>query len=83
MAVLNLRTAFFVWSYESVKRFAWIIAAIALLGLTPKLSRALQMGSGGFGRADVGNLRVRITFTNDRAATVQARVRLYAAGTAR
>jgi tetratricopeptide (TPR) repeat protein len=63
------------------KRSYWIIAVILLLGFSsPEFSKALQQGSGGFGRADVGNLRVRITYSDDRATTVRARVRLFAAG---
>jgi len=63
------------------KRYAWTIAIIILLGFTsPEFSRALQIGSGGFGRSDVGNLRIRITYTDDRATTVRARVRLFTAG---
>jgi len=61
-------------------RYARIVAII-LLGFTfPEFSKTLQLGSGGFGRADVGNLRVRTTYLDDRAATVRARVRLFAAG---
>ena len=63
-----------------VKRYAWTIAILFLGFTSPEFSKALQMGSGGFGRTDVGNLRVRITYADDRATTVQARVRLFSAG---
>jgi len=63
-----------------VKWYSGIVVAV-LLGFTcAESGKALQIGIGGFERADVGNLRVRVIYSDDRATTVQARVRLFAAG---
>lgn len=56
-----------------------ISVVLCLVFTFVQFSRALQVG-GGFGRADVGTLRVRVIYSDDRATTVRARVRLFSPG---